>query len=71
MSKNISHIEIQKLFKEINNDDFNENFFGVYPCDKINKFTMLEKMMSGKKYPFLVSNTDQSDQDQMHWFGGV
>ena len=32
---------------------------------------MLEKMMSGKKYPFLVSNTDQSDQGQMHWFGGV
>ena len=65
MSKGISNIEIIKLFKEINND-LNENFLGVYPSDKINKFIMFEKMMPGKKYPFLVSNTDRSDQGGMH-----
>ena len=68
MSKGISDIEIEKLFKEINNDDLNENFLGVYPSDKINKFIMFEKMMPGKKYPFLVSNTDRSDQGRMHWW---
>ena len=34
MSKGISNMEIEKLFKEINNDDLNENFLGVSPSDK-------------------------------------
>ena len=48
MSKGKSNIEIEKLFKKINSDDLNENFLGVYPSDKINKFIMFEKMMPGK-----------------------
>ena len=68
MSKGISNIEIKKLFKEINNDDLNENFLGVYPSDKINKFIMFEKMLPGKKYPLLVSNMDRSGQGGTHWW---
>ena len=34
MSKGISNMEIEKLFKEINNDGLNENFLGVSPSDK-------------------------------------
>ena len=67
MSKGISNIEIKKLFKEINNDDLNENFIGVYPSDKINKFIMFEKMMPGKKYPFLISSMDRINQGGTHW----
>ena len=48
MTKGISNIEIEKLFKEINNDDLNENFLDVYPSDKINKLIMFQKMMPGK-----------------------
>ena len=40
MSKGISNIEIEKLFKEINKNDLNENFLSVHPSDKINKFIM-------------------------------
>ena len=43
------YVLIEKLFKEINNDDLNEDFLGVYPSDKISKFIMFEKMMPGKK----------------------
>ena len=57
MSKGISNTEIEKSFKEINND-LNEYFLGVYPSDKRNKFVVFEKMIPGKKYPFLVSNMD-------------
>ena len=53
MSKGISNIEIEKSFKEINNDDLNENFLGVYPSYKMNKFIMFEKMMPGKNASFL------------------
>ena len=48
VSKGISNFEIEKIFKEINNEDINENFLGVFPSDKINKFIMFEKMMPGK-----------------------
>ena len=68
MSKGRSNIEVEKLFKEINNDELNKNFVGVYPSDKINKFIMFEKMMPGKKYPFLISNTDRSNQGRTHWW---
>ena len=59
MSRGISNFEIEKVFKEINNEDINKNFLGVFPSDKINKFIMFEKMMPGKKYPFIISNTDK------------
>ena len=29
---------------------------------------MFEKIMLGKKYPFLVSNTDKSNQGGTHWW---
>ena len=48
--------EIEKVFKEMNNEDINKKFIGVFPSDKMNKFIMFEKMMSGKKHPFIISN---------------
>ena len=68
MSKGISNIEIEKLFKETNNDDLNESFLGVYPSEKINKFIMLDRMMPGIKCLFLISNTDRSNQGRTHWW---
>ena len=49
MSKDIFNFEIEKIFKEINNKGINENFLGVFPSDKINKFIMFEKVMPAKK----------------------
>ena len=68
MSRGISNFEIEKVFKEINNEDINKDFLGVFHSDKINKFIMFEKMMLGKKYLFIISNTDRSDKDRT---GGV
>ena len=36
MTKGISNFEIEPVFKEINNDDLNENFFGVFLTKLIN-----------------------------------
>ena len=66
MTKGISNFEIEPVFKEINSDDLNENFLAVFPSDKINKFIMFERMMPGKKYPFIISNTDRSDKNGTH-----
>ena len=43
MSRSISNFEIEKVFKEINNEGINENFLGVFPSDKINKLIVFEK----------------------------
>ena len=29
---------------------------------------MFERMMPGKKYPFIISNTDRSDKNGTHWW---
>ena len=51
MSKGISNFEIEKILKEINNEDINGNFLGVFPTDKINKFIMFRKNDARKKIP--------------------
>ena len=33
----------------------------------MNKFLDFKKMMKGKKYPFLIANTDRSDKQGTHW----
>ena len=38
VSEGISNFESEKIVKEINISDFNENLIGVFPSDKINKF---------------------------------
>ena len=45
MSQDIFNFEIEKVFKEINNDDLNKNYLGVFPSDKINKFAMFERCL--------------------------
>ena len=49
MSQGIFNFEIEKVFKEINNDDLNKNYLGVFPSDKINKFAMFEKKDAWEK----------------------
>ena len=52
-------MEYQKIFKDINNEDIYDNFFGVFPSNKINKFVILEKMMPEKNIFFHNSNYRQ------------
>ena len=51
----------------IYNDDWDDNFVGVFASNKMNKFFDLTKMMKGRKYPFLIANTDRSDKVGAHW----
>ena len=56
MTKAISNFEIERVIKKISNNDLNENFVDLFPSNRINKFIMFERMMPGKKYPFIISN---------------
>ena len=68
MTKAISNFEIERVIKEINNNDLNENSVDLFPSNRINKFTMFERMIPGKKYPFIISNTDRSYKNGTHWW---
>ena len=56
------NFEITEIFKKVDNNDLNQNFVGVLSSDKMNHFSDFEKMMKGKKYSFLIANTDRSDK---------
>ena len=38
MTKGISNLQIEKAFKELNDQDIDENFVGVFPANRLNRF---------------------------------
>ena len=62
----LSNFDIEEIFNKANNSDLLQNFVGAFPSDKMNKFLDFKKMMKGKKYPFLIANTDRSDKQGTH-----
>ena len=64
MFHGISKFEIEKIFKDINNEHIDDSFLGVFlfPSNKVNKFGLFEKVMPEKKYRFIISNTEMISQ---------
>ena len=70
MVDGISDFRIEKAFKNINDEDIDNNFVGGFPSNKINKFIDHASMISQKKgkYPFVIANTDSSSNGGTHWW---
>ena len=49
MSKGISNVQIENAIKDIEVDDLNDNFVGVFPSNYMNKFINHSTMVSSKK----------------------
>ena len=64
----MSNFDIEEIFNKANNGDLLQNFVGVFLSDKMNKLLDFNKMMKGKKYSFLIANTDRSDKQGTHWW---
>ena len=64
MVDGISNFQIEEAFKNINDDDINDNFVGSFPSNHMNKFVDPASMLFQKngKYPFVVVNTDNSSK---------
>ena len=41
----ISNFDIEEIFTKTNNGDLFQNFVGIFPSDKMNKFLDFKKMM--------------------------
>ena len=65
--RGLSNFEMKEVFNRGQNEDLLKHFVGVFPSDKMNKYFDFEKMMKSKKYPFLIANTDRSDEKGTHW----
>ena len=68
MSRGISDVDTNRVFSSLNNDDVNVNFVGAFPSDKINKFISFGKIMNGRNFSFLISNTDRLNKMGTHWW---
>ena len=68
MSKGISNIQTEKAFRDLDDEDVNDNFVGVFPANHINRFIDYKTMILEKKgkYSFIIANTDSSYKDGTH-----
>ena len=65
----ISNAQIEKAFREIDDQDLLENFVGVFPSGYLNKFVNHTAMINNfSKYPFIIANTDDSEKEGIHWW---
>ena len=70
MSKGISNFQIENAIRNIEDDDLNDNFVGVFPSNYMNKFINHSATISSKKgkYSFVIANTDNAKKDGTHWW---
>ena len=61
MVDGISKFQIADIFKNINDQDIDNDYVGAVPSNKMNEFIDHDSMIAQKKgkYPFLIANTDR------------
>ena len=70
MSKGIRNFQMENALKNMNDEDIDYNFVGVFPSNRMNKFINHAAMISETrwKYPFTIANTDSSEKGGTHWW---
>ena len=65
----ISNFQIEEAFEKIGDEDLVENFVGVFPSNRMNRFINHAAMISESgKYPFVIANTDADNKPGVHWW---
>ena len=62
------NFQIENAIDNIGDENLNNNFVGVFPSNRMNKFINHSAMISSKKgkYPFVIANTDSSEKGGTH-----
>ena len=68
MSKGIPNFQIETTLKNINDEDLNDNFVGVFQANEMNRFIDHKSVIFEKKgkYHFIIATTDSSDKGGTH-----
>ena len=65
----ISNFQIEEAFEKIGDEDLLENFVGVFPSNRVNRFINHAAMIpESGKYPFVIANTDADNKQGVHWW---
>ena len=70
MANGITNFQIEEAFRNINDEDRDDNFVGAFLSNHMNKFINHASMISKRKgkYPFVVAKTDNSSKSRTHWW---
>ena len=69
MDKGISNLEINKFFKNEENQDIKNNYMGVYLMNSITKYINFYEITKKRraKCPFAIFNAEKHNEPGMHW----
>ena len=69
MNKGISNSQIENAIENIDDEDLNDNFVGVFPSNHLNKFINHAAMIPEKKakYSFVIAETDSREKEGTYW----
>ena len=63
------NFQIEEAFEKIGDEDLLENFVGVFPSNRINRFVNHAATISESgKYQFVRANTDADNKPGVHWW---
>lgn len=64
IAQGIGNFQIENSFKNIKDTNINDNFVGIFPANRMNRFIDYKSVISYKKgkYPFMIVNTNSSDK---------
>ena len=70
MNKGISNFQIDKFFKEENNEELKRNYMGTFSIDSVMKYIDFYSIIKNRnaKYPFAIFNTDKENEPGTHWW---
>ena len=70
MNKGLSNFQIDKFFKEEENEEIKRYYMGVYSMDSIARYIHFYEIIKWKngKYPFAIFNREENDKPGMHWW---
>ena len=65
----ISDFQVEEAFKKIGDKDLLENFVGVFPSNRMNRFIDHAAISdSDGKYSFAIANTEAEGKPGVHWW---
>ena len=70
MNKGISNFQIDKFFKEEDNEELKKNYMGTLAIDSVTKYIDFHSIVKNgnAKYSFAIFNTAKENEPRKHWW---
>ena len=70
MNKGISNFQIDKFFKEEDNEELKKNYIGTFSVDSVTEYTDFYSIIKNRnaKYHFSIFNMAKENEPGKHWW---